>query len=400
MAILVGRVAPIEQGPIEAARGRVVASIERYLLPRLGERTVPLVVAVIGSTGAGKSTLINSLAGRPVTKTGVLRPTTKRATVWTSAAHREAMEAVGDIVEDNHPLLDSLALVDTPDLDSDVGGHYQEAMAVVTGADAVVFVTSAARYGDAMPWQVMISLARRMPVAVVLNRVPSRAAAARNDLLARLRRLGLGGTAVLSIGEQRVDPEKGLSRQSVHRVASLLRDWAAAAANHRHHTFDQVCDRVSADLVQLVDVVEERHRMESSLLQAMRARYEIARRQVEDRVFAAPTRRSRLRRRRERGRFELVREAVISAIDQAAQEVGSLWAESGIAVPPEYLRSSSETITALDQIASTADRLELGVVVTADGHRFASLLAGDAPESIASLRAGIEGFSHLTWPDE
>jgi hypothetical protein len=251
-----------------------------------------------------------------------------------------------------------------------------------------------------MPWQVMISLSQRMPLAVVLNRVPSRAGAARNDLLARLRRIGLEQTAVLSISEQRVDTDKGLSRQSVQRLSSLLRDWAAAAAEHRRRTFDQVCDQVSADLAQLSEVVEDRHRVESSLLQAMNARYEMAGKQAEDRVFAAPTRRSRLRRRKERGQIEPVRRAVVSAIDQAAQDVGKLWTESGIAVPPDLLRTGPETVTGVDQMASTGEWNGLSALVTEDGNRFGSLLAGDAPETVASLQAGIETLSLLTWLDD
>src|SRR4051794_39250750 len=66
-------------GASEARRDRdeLVAQIDDYLLPRLTSMEAPLLIVVGGSTGAGKSTLVNSLVGAPVSPSGVLRPTTR-----------------------------------------------------------------------------------------------------------------------------------------------------------------------------------------------------------------------------------------------------------------------------------------------------------------------------------
>ncbi|MDH3250273.1 MAG: 50S ribosome-binding GTPase, partial [Acidimicrobiia bacterium] len=58
-------------------RDRVSALLRRYLVPRLADPEGPLLVALFGSTGSGKSTLVNSLAGRDVSIAGALRPTTR-----------------------------------------------------------------------------------------------------------------------------------------------------------------------------------------------------------------------------------------------------------------------------------------------------------------------------------
>src|SRR5215207_9004047 len=59
------------------ARDELVAQIDDYLLPRLRSMDAPLLMVVGGSTGAGKSTLVNSLVGADVSPAGVLRPTTR-----------------------------------------------------------------------------------------------------------------------------------------------------------------------------------------------------------------------------------------------------------------------------------------------------------------------------------
>src|SRR5262245_37489170 len=47
----------------DARRQRLAWHLESYLLPRVGDLTAPLVAVVLGSTGSGKSSLVNALAG-------------------------------------------------------------------------------------------------------------------------------------------------------------------------------------------------------------------------------------------------------------------------------------------------------------------------------------------------
>src|SRR4051794_29900068 len=60
-----------------ANRDELLAQLDDYLVPRLRAPEAPLLAVVGGSTGAGKSTLVNSLIGRRVSDAGVLRPTTR-----------------------------------------------------------------------------------------------------------------------------------------------------------------------------------------------------------------------------------------------------------------------------------------------------------------------------------
>lgn len=61
----------------ERMAGEIAAQLDDYILPRLATIDAPLLCVVGGSTGAGKSTLVNSLVGQVVSAPGVIRPTTR-----------------------------------------------------------------------------------------------------------------------------------------------------------------------------------------------------------------------------------------------------------------------------------------------------------------------------------
>lgn len=61
----------------ERQAAAMAAQLTDYVLPRLANIDAPLLAVVGGSTGAGKSTLVNSLIGRTVSRAGVIRPTTR-----------------------------------------------------------------------------------------------------------------------------------------------------------------------------------------------------------------------------------------------------------------------------------------------------------------------------------
>src|SRR5919204_1569165 len=62
-------------------RRRLAWHLDDYLLPRVRDLEAPLVCVLLGSTGAGKSSLLNGLVGHPVSPSGVVRPTTTRPLV-------------------------------------------------------------------------------------------------------------------------------------------------------------------------------------------------------------------------------------------------------------------------------------------------------------------------------
>ncbi|HSL26413.1 MAG TPA: GTPase domain-containing protein, partial [Acidimicrobiia bacterium] len=139
----------------------------------------PLVVVIMGSTGSGKSSLFNALAGRPLSPSGVLRPTTR---VAKALAHpgdqvpdltpgRRSGERVEVVVADD--ARPGLVVVDAPDFDSVEVANRALAEELLEAADLVVFVTTATRYADEVPWTILArGRERGVPLLAVINRLP------------------------------------------------------------------------------------------------------------------------------------------------------------------------------------------------------------------------------------
>lgn len=212
-------------------------SIREYLVPRLGDLDRDIVVVIVGSTGSGKSTLLNTLAQRPVSRTGVVRPTTMAPVVWCHEENAQRYDAsflsgYGPdsprsmrVVADTAPLLRGVTLIDAPDFDSVVEEHREIAEEVLAVADLCIFVTSAQRYADAVPWEFLDQALRRgLPVLFVLNRLPDEGAAGIvADYVALLRGHGVARPQLVEILEQPTVPDTmGLPPDAVRGVRDRL----------------------------------------------------------------------------------------------------------------------------------------------------------------------------------
>lgn len=221
-----------------ASRARLVDQLGEHLIPRLTQLSAPAVVVVAGSTGAGKSTLVNSLVGAEVSAAGVLRPTTRQAVLVhhpLDAAlldHHPVMDAVVVVAHEAVPR--GIALLDAPDLDSVVEENRDWAHRLLESADLWLFVTTATRYGDALPWQVLGAAAERgTTVAMVLNRVPAASlATVRRDLLDRMRERGLADAPLFTVPD--AGPQTGPLEPSA--VAPITRWMTTLAGPDRART--------------------------------------------------------------------------------------------------------------------------------------------------------------------
>jgi energy-coupling factor transporter ATP-binding protein EcfA2 len=128
----------------------------REVAERLGLATDVCVVALIGGTGVGKSTLLNALAGSEVSLASARRPTTGKPVAWIPTAAREELApllewlGVEEIREHGDTWLPSVAILDLPDLDSIAKGHRTQVEDLLTRVDAVVWLSDPEKYRDAV----------------------------------------------------------------------------------------------------------------------------------------------------------------------------------------------------------------------------------------------------------
>jgi energy-coupling factor transporter ATP-binding protein EcfA2 len=205
-------------------RDRIVGTIRSYLLPRMLNPSTPLLVVFAGPTGAGKSTLLNSISGVEISETGPLRPTTRQPVVL--AADVSGYDRIGGVecllAEGKAPILGSMTLVDTPDLDSTSVAHRVAAEIMIDNADVVVFVSSALRYADLVPWEVLRrAQSRGAPVIHVLNRVTSGNRAAVADYRHRLEVEGTDGD-ILVVHEHHLTGSSSVPSIAVRSVRRRL----------------------------------------------------------------------------------------------------------------------------------------------------------------------------------
>ena len=289
---------------------RVLDQLDDYLLPRLRDPGAPVLVVVGGSTGAGKSTVVNSLVGAEVSPSGVLRPTTR----WPVLVHHPLdvrwfssdrvlpsltrADAAGEqgltgarpglrlVASEAVPV--GLALLDAPDVDSVEEGNRVLAAQLLGAADVWLFVTTAARYADAVPWELLPTRhgAGRTSRSCSTGWTRRRDGGGRPPAAdARRRRAGLGH------GHRRPGGRAGgraAARGGGRPIADVLTRTAtdpAVRAAALAETWDGAVADVSRRALDLASAADEQQAADARLRAAVTAAYATAR------ATRSPTRR-------------------------------------------------------------------------------------------------------------
>ena len=235
--------------------------LDDYILPRSASVDNPLTIVVGGSTGAGKSTLVNTLLGEPLTQSGAIRPTTRHPVLLHRAEDEAAlsperflptlprtrtsgMNAGSQALPGLDPkiaralipittsaLPQGIALIDAPDIDSVSEENRTLAKELLSAADLWLFVTTANRYADAVPWELLHeAAARSIAIAVVLNRVPEGdEEAIENDLRRMLDEAGIHAVLIHTVTEQQRDESGMLAPVSLAPLTLWIRELGADA---------------------------------------------------------------------------------------------------------------------------------------------------------------------------
>ncbi|WP_214406937.1 dynamin family protein [Pseudonocardia lacus] len=209
MTAVVGRVVSADALLLDRLRERLAAEARKVArndlvrlladLPAVDDPR-PLRVLVAGETKRGKSTLLNTLVGRPLLSPVGVDVTT---TCWVEVAHGQRDEAevvlanpaapgeptrrrcaledvrryaapagladsvVGVQVRLRAPILRNLTIVDTPGVGGLEAGHARTTLAALRTADALLFVCDSRQPVSAPELDFLVEAARRVPTVVV-----------------------------------------------------------------------------------------------------------------------------------------------------------------------------------------------------------------------------------------
>ncbi|MFT4245249.1 MAG: dynamin family protein [Micrococcaceae bacterium] len=250
--------------PARTKKDAMVKQLDDYIIPRVKRTNAPLLAVIGGSTGAGKSTLVNGIVGKAVTRSGAIRPTTRQPILlhhpddreWFSNARilPNLARITGTVVDDKsvkateagatpdaariHSLVlvgdesipKGLAILDAPDIDSVSDENRLLAKQLLAAADLWVFVTTANRYADAVPWEVLQQAVERdTTVTVVLDRVhKDEVKEISSDLAANLVKRGLADAKLFVVEEHPLDARAMLPAESI----APLRNWLVSLAEN------------------------------------------------------------------------------------------------------------------------------------------------------------------------
>lgn len=279
---------PLNGAGVDDARSRrrvLLDQLDDYLLPRLRSDGAPLLVVVGGSTGAGKSTLVNSLLGAPLATPGVLRPTTRspvlifhpadapwfaaerilptltrvHTTVGEPGSAASAREDAGSVralrLAPFSGMPPGLALLDAPDVDSVETANRDLATQLLAAADLWLFVTTAARYADAVPWEFLQQAAdRHAQIALVIDRVDAGSEAVVEDLRRMAAENGLADAPLFMVPEADLDDQGMLPERAVGDISRWL-TALGGSADAREDVAVATRDGVVADVIRATRLI-------------------------------------------------------------------------------------------------------------------------------------------------
>jgi hypothetical protein len=222
-----GWLAEADIAPLAALENRSPASLFEAGAHR------PLVAAFFGGTGVGKSTLLNRLAGQPIARAGVERPTSREVSIYLHESLHLRQLPPGFPVDRVRVARHAderrrgVLWIDMPDIDSTEAVNRDLVADWLPHVDVLIYVVSPERYRDDKGWRLLREHVREHAWLFVINQWDRGQPAQREDFL---RLLGQGGFAepLLFCTDCRED----LARRKPDEFAALEASIQSLADSH------------------------------------------------------------------------------------------------------------------------------------------------------------------------
>lgn len=215
--------------PEDLDSARSAASAARSRAGHLGST---MVLALVGGTGSGKSSLLNAVAGEQIASTSPVRPHTSEPLAWVPAdaepSLRVLLDRLGVEERVSHHLFAELAILDMTDVDSIATEHRDRVERLMPEVDVVVWVLDPVKYSDPSLHRALIApLAGSSDrVIFVLNKVDSLDEESLDVVIDHLGRLlaedGFSHPVIFEVAADPPDSEpRGIEALVAHLTARL-----------------------------------------------------------------------------------------------------------------------------------------------------------------------------------
>jgi len=187
----------------------------------------PLVVAFMGGTGVGKSSLLNKLAGQSIARTGVERPTSREVTLY----HHQSVSIYQ--LDEKFPLQqiqvaqhtdsanEGVIWIDMPDFDSTEQKNKDIVMQWLPFVDVLIYVVSPERYRDNKAWRLLLTEGARHAWLFVMNQWDRGETAQYEDFKQQLSKAGFEAPFIYkTICTEQLDDQFAQLKSAIESLAT------------------------------------------------------------------------------------------------------------------------------------------------------------------------------------
>ncbi len=208
----------------------------------------PLIVALFGGTGVGKSSLLNRLANAPIARVGVERPTSHEVTLYLHQDYQlkplpkefpVEQISIRYHQDDRRRLI---AWLDMPDIDSTATQNRDLVLSWLPYIDWLVYVVSPERYQDDIGWQFLQQRGHRHAWLFVMNHWDEGRSEQLDDFNDRLQNSGFSNPTILRTNCSDIHNSK--NKDDFQRLESTINQ---ALQTHGLEVLQQISQQARAD---------------------------------------------------------------------------------------------------------------------------------------------------------